>query len=135
MSSRRKFRTHGVSSLSGGKRSALARSNVAFRVGWSGGPYGVGHRMPIQHTRSIVRAALMGALDRVPTRPDPILGLAVPTVCPDVPADVLDPRCTWLDPQAYDAQARRLADLFAANIRKLGDAVPDDVRMAGPRVR
>lgn len=95
-------------------------------------PYGVGHRMPIQHTRSILRAALMGALDQVPTRPDPIFGLAVPTLCPDVPADVLDPRCTWLDPQAYDAQARRLADLFAANIRKFGDAVPDDVRKAGP---
>ena len=102
-------------------------------TGWSGGPYGVGHRISIAYTRAMVRAALTGALADIPTTSDPIFGVAVPTACPDVPAQVLDPRSTWSDPVAYDAQARRLAAMFAANFKAFASDVSEDVRAAGPR--
>ena len=76
-------------------------------TGWTGGPYGTGERMNINHTRSMVRAALEGRLDDVPTVTDPIFGVEVPTSCPDVPSEVLQPRATWPDPEAYD---RRRSD-------------------------
>jgi len=118
-----------------GEKIAAQRVNAwLVNTGWSGGPYGVGHRMPIDHTRAMVHAALTGALDQVLTRPDPTFGLAVPMSCPDVPTDALDPRRTWSDPRAYDTQAGRLAALFATNLRNFSDAVSDDVRAAGPRV-
>ncbi|HEU4671288.1 MAG TPA: phosphoenolpyruvate carboxykinase [Candidatus Limnocylindrales bacterium] len=101
-------------------------------TGWTGGPFGVGHRMNINHTRSMVRAALSGALDSVATRRDPFFGLDVPVSCPDVPPEFLDPRSTWSDKDAYDAQAAKLAAMFAANFRQYEGAVPDAVRDAGP---
>ena len=63
---------------------------------------------------------------------DPVFGVEVPTSCPGVPADVLDPRGTWADPVAYDAQARKLAGLFQENFTKYAEDVPEDVRSAGP---
>ena len=105
-------------------------------TGWTGGPYGTGERMNIAHTRSMVRAALEGRLDGVPTRIDPIFGVEVPTACPDVPAAFLDPRTTWADPAAYDAAAARLARMFADNFAAYADGVgPADRgrRPAGPR--
>jgi phosphoenolpyruvate carboxykinase (ATP) len=118
-----------------GEKIAAHRVNAwLVNTGWSGGPYGVGHRMSIDHTRAMVRAALDGALNEVPTRPDPIFGLAVPTVCPNVPVDILDPRGTWSDAHAYDDRARQLAGLFAANFEAFAGGVSDDVRAAGPRV-
>jgi phosphoenolpyruvate carboxykinase (ATP) len=104
-------------------------------TGWTGGPYGTGERMNINHTRSMVRAALSGALDGVPTVTDPIFGLEVPTACPDVPADVLQPRATWADGDAYDRQAAALATMFVENFAAYADGVPESVRAAGPRVR
>jgi phosphoenolpyruvate carboxykinase (ATP) len=89
--------------------------------------------MKLGYTRAMVRAALAGALDDVATRTDPVFGLAVPTSVPGVPADVLDARGTWADAGAYDAQARKLADMFRTNIEKFGGAVPDAIRAAGPR--
>src|SRR5581483_1977271 len=86
-------------------------------TGWSGGPYGVGKRMSIAYTRAMVHAAVTGALAGVPTKPHPIFGVAVPAACPGVPAEVLDPRSTWVDPQAYDEQARKLAAMFATNFQ------------------
>jgi phosphoenolpyruvate carboxykinase (ATP) len=103
-------------------------------TGWTGGPYGTGERMNIDHTRSMVRAALSGALDDVPTATDPIFGVEVPTSCPDVPSEVLSPRATWADPDAYDRQAAALARMFADNFRAYADGVSDAVRAAGPRV-
>jgi len=88
--------------------------------------------MAINHTRTIVNAALDGKLDNVSTVKDPIFGLAVPTECPGVPAEVLNPRSTWPDGNAYDAQARKLAGLFQENFEKYADDVPADVRSAGP---
>ena len=104
-------------------------------TGWTGGPYGTGERMNIDHTRAMVRAALSGALDDVPYETDPIFGVAVPTTCPDVPAEVLRPRRTWDDPEAYDRQAAALATMFAENFAAYADAVDASVRAAGPRVR
>jgi phosphoenolpyruvate carboxykinase (ATP) len=102
-------------------------------TGWSGGPYGVGERMKIVHTRAMVRAALSGALDGVASEVDPWFGLAVPAAVPGVPAQVLRPRQNWADPQAYDRQARQLAEMFHHNFVQYGDQVSPAVRAAGPR--
>ena len=103
-------------------------------TGWTGGPYGVGERMGIDHTRTMVRAALSGALDRVPYEPDPVFGVEVPTEVPGVPSEILRPRDTWPDPDAYDAKARELAAMFAENFESYADGVSAEVRAAGPRV-
>ena len=103
-----------------------------INTGWTGGPYGVGERMSIHHTRAIVNAALDGKLNEVPTTTDPVFGLKVPVECPGVPTEVLDPRNTWNDRQAYDQQARKLAQQFEDNFRKYADDVADAVRTAGP---
>jgi phosphoenolpyruvate carboxykinase (ATP) len=113
----------------------LARWNVPVwlvNTGWTGGPYGTGERMNINHTRSMVRAALNGELDNVPTEVDPIFGVAVPTSCPDVPSEFLNPRSTWADKDAYDRQARQLAAMFAENFARYADRVEPDVVAAGP---
>ena len=91
---------------------------------------GTGRRMKIAHTRAMIRAALSGALDRVSYEKDPVFNLDVPTTCPDVPADVLKPRSTWTDPAAYDAQAAKLAKMFAENFKTFEADVTAEV--AGP---
>jgi phosphoenolpyruvate carboxykinase (ATP) len=90
--------------------------------------------MNINHTRSMVRAALNGALDDVPTVEDPIFRVAVPTSCPDVPESFLQPRNTWDDKDAYDRQARILARMFADNFAAYADGVDPAIAAAGPRV-
>jgi phosphoenolpyruvate carboxykinase (ATP) len=102
-------------------------------TGWTGGPYGVGERMNIDHTRAMVRAALGGRLRDVPMRLDPIFRVEVPLEVPDVPAGFLDPRATWPDTAAYDRAARALAAMFAANFRAYADGVSAEIRDAGPR--
>jgi phosphoenolpyruvate carboxykinase (ATP) len=87
-------------------------------TGWTGGPYGVGHRMKLAHTRGLIRAAFEGKLDDVEFATDPIFGLAVPTTCPGVPDEVLMPRNTWSDQEAYDAKARELFGMFENNFKK-----------------
>jgi phosphoenolpyruvate carboxykinase (ATP) len=117
-----------------GENIARHRARVwLVNTGWTGGPYGVGSRMPIRFTRAMIRAALVGALDAVPYETDPVFNLAVPSACPDVPAGVLKPRATWSDPEAYDRQAARLAQMFADNFRTFDDEVSPEVRAAGPR--
>ena len=101
-------------------------------TGWTGGPYGVGERMNIAHTRAMVRAALEGALDGVPTRIDPNFGVEVPTSCPGVPDPFLDPRTTWADPDAYDVAAARLTAMFRENFAAYADAVDPAIAAAGP---
>jgi phosphoenolpyruvate carboxykinase (ATP) len=103
-------------------------------TGWTGGPYGTGERMRIDHTRTMVRAALSGALDDVEYEDDPTFGIAVPTTVPGVPSKVLRPRSTWADPAAYDEKARELAHMFAENFEDYADGVSKAVRAAGPRV-
>jgi phosphoenolpyruvate carboxykinase (ATP) len=104
-----------------------------INTGWSGGPYGVGQRMKIQYTRAMVRAALSGALDDVPCEPDPIFGVGVPRAVPNVPADALQPRRTWKDGAAYDAQAKQLAEMFVKNFATYADGVAPEVRAAAPK--
>jgi phosphoenolpyruvate carboxykinase (ATP) len=82
----------------------------------------------------MVRAALDGRLDGIPTVTDPIFGVEVPTSCPDVPAEFLQPRSTWADPDAYDRQAASLARMFVENFAAYADGVPESVRTAGPRI-
>jgi phosphoenolpyruvate carboxykinase (ATP) len=101
-------------------------------TGWTGGPYGTGERMDIDHTRSLVRAALSGALAGVPTVEDPNFGVAVPTSCPGVPSSFLQPRSTWSDKAAYDQTAKRLAGMFRENFLRYQDRVPEHIRGAGP---
>src|SRR5438445_543580 len=101
-------------------------------TGWSGGPYGVGQRIRLGLTRAMVRAALGGKLDRIPTAPEPVFGLEVPLQVSGVPDDVLLPRGTWRDPAAYDAQAARLAQMFHQNFEQFQGQVHAAVRDAGP---
>jgi phosphoenolpyruvate carboxykinase (ATP) len=101
-------------------------------TGWTGGPYGTGHRMKIDHTRNMVRAAIGGALDDATFVEDPIFRVQVPTAVPGVPTEVLTPRNTWADPDAYDATARRLARMFHENFAYYADGVEDPIRDAGP---
>ncbi len=101
-------------------------------TGWSGGPFGTGHRMKLRHTRAMVHAALNGGLKGVAFEEEPFFGLHVPTSVPDVPDDVLLPRNTWKDKSAYDAKARDLAQRFRENDQKF--EMDERVRAAGPRV-
>jgi phosphoenolpyruvate carboxykinase (ATP) len=101
-------------------------------TGWTGGPYGTGQRMKLGHTRRMVAAILSGALDDVETERDPVFGLWLPKRVPDVPGDVLQPRRTWDDSDAYDRQATKLASMFRANFRSYEADVPGSVRDAGP---
>jgi phosphoenolpyruvate carboxykinase (ATP) len=103
-------------------------------TGWTGGPYGTGSRMKLGHTRAMVRAALKGELDNIQTRMDPVFGLAVPVSVPNVPENLMDPRSTWADPAAYDAQAKRLAEMFAKNFEQFAPTADEKVRKAGPKV-
>ncbi len=115
----------------------IARHGVhvwLVNTGWTGGGYGVGSRMKIAHTRAMINAALSGALDGVAFRRDPVFDVEVPASCPGVPETVLTPRATWRDPSAYDAQAAKLAGMFADNFKTFEDAVDADVRAAGPKV-
>ncbi len=105
-------------SLLGEKMARHGTQVFLVNTGWSGGPYGVGARMDIKLTRAIVEAALSGKLADVEYVSDPRFHLAVPTSCPGVPAEVLQPRNTWADPAAYDARADKLAADFAAAFDK-----------------
>ncbi|MDE1726249.1 MAG: phosphoenolpyruvate carboxykinase (ATP) [Thaumarchaeota archaeon] len=102
-------------------------------TGWSGGPYGIGKRMNISHTRRMVTAALTGELDTVKYRHDDIFNLDVPAECPGVPSEVLNPRNTWSEKDAYDNSARKLAQMFVENFRKFGN-VSKDIVDAGPKI-
>ena len=103
-------------------------------TGWSGGPYGVGQRMKISHTRAMIRAILNGSLAQTETQPDPIFGVNVPVSCPDVPSEVLQPRNTWADKEAYDRQANDLARRFNENFKKYEAGVSEAVRAVAPKV-
>ena len=104
------------------------------KTGMTGGRYGVGHRVELDHTRERVDGSLDGTVADVPRTRDPVFGLSIPDRVPGVPDAVLTPRQTWDDPQAYDRQARELARDFADNFEAYADQVSDEVRAAGPSV-
>jgi phosphoenolpyruvate carboxykinase (ATP) len=104
-----------------------------INTGWSGGPYGVGKRMDLKYTRAMVTAALNGELEKVRFKHDDIFNLDIPTSCPGVPSEILDPRNTWSDKNEYDLSANRLAELFVKNFQKFG-VVSNEIRNAGPKL-
>jgi len=103
-------------------------------TGWSGGPAGVGERMPIAYTRALIKAALDGSLQRAPMVEDPIFGMQVPTQCPGIPDQILRPRQTWRDKAQYDSQAKDLAHRFHEHFKPLSYGMDEVVQAAGPKV-
>ncbi|MGF2226342.1 phosphoenolpyruvate carboxykinase [Brucella sp. NF 2653] len=104
-------------------------------TGWTGGAYGVGKRMPIKATRTLLAAALDGSLNNAEFRIDPNFGFAVPVEVPGVESSILDPRSTWADKVAYDAQAKKLVDMFVSNFEKFESHVDHEVKDAAPAIR
>lgn len=104
-------------------------------TGWTGGEYGVGHRMPIKVTRRLLNAALDGSLANAKMRCDPIFGFEVPVEMEGIGSAILNPRETWADKTAYDRQAKALVDMFIENFEKFDSHVDADVRDAAPAMR
>lgn len=103
-------------------------------TGWSGGPYGVGSRMKIQYTRAMLNAALTGQLDDIEYVVDPFFNLNVPVSCEGVPAEVLNPRSTWKDKNAYDKTAKKLANMFIENFKEYEKGTAKEIIAAGPKM-
>lgn len=103
-------------------------------TGWTGGPYGVGSRMKLKHTRRMINAALKGELDDVDFVEEPYFGLMLPVSVPDVPPEILNPRNTWADKEAYDEKATALAGMFKKNFDAYRDYATEEILSGGPRV-
>lgn len=103
-------------------------------TGWSGGPYGVGNRISLTHTRALITAALENKLEKVEYTTHDIFGLAMPMTCPGVPDDILNPKHTWSDMEAYEHEANNLAVAFLKNFEKFSDFASEDVMAGAPRV-
>lgn len=105
-----------------------------INTGWTGGSYGVGTRMKLSYTRSMITAALTGQLDNVSYETLPIFDLQIPTSCPEVPAEILNPRSTWADASAYDDKAANLASQFVKNFEQYASETSADILAAAPKV-
>jgi phosphoenolpyruvate carboxykinase (ATP) len=117
-----------------GKKMEQHNVNVwLINTGWTGGPYGVGHRMKLSYTRAMITAALEGNLDAVETVADPIFGVQIPKEVPGVPTEVLTPRNTWTDKAAFDEKAKYLAGLFVKNFEKYANGVSQEILNAAPK--
>jgi len=103
-------------------------------TGWVGGPFGVGKRISIKHTRALLNAALTGQLANVAYYKDPVFGFEVPKTCPGVPDDVLEPWSSWPSRKEYDKKYRELAQRFIDNFGKFKDRIPQEVLEAGPKL-
>ncbi len=115
----------------------MQQHNVSLwlvNTGWTGGPYGVGERMSLPHTRAMIRAALYGALDDVKYETHPIFNLSIPTTCPNVPDEILNPKATWEDKAAYDKAANLLASLFIENFEKFEEYASESILSGGPEL-
>ncbi len=104
-------------------------------TGFTGGAYGTGKRISLKHTRAIIDAIHSGDLERAPKMTDPTFGFDVPTECPGVSSEILIPRNTWADGDAYDRAAKRLSELFAKNFQKFEDGTSSEIIQAGPRLQ
>ena len=116
----------------------IARHGVScwlVNTGWTGGAYGAGRRMPIKDTRALLTAALSGQLSNAVFRRDAHFGFEVPVAVEGVSTKLLDPRSTWIEGKAYDAQARRLVDMFVANFAKFERHVEGSILDAAPGMR
>ena len=101
-------------------------------TGWVAGAYGVGNRIKLSYTRTMVTAAVNGQLGNCEFKTEPAFGLSIPTEIPGVPSEALNPRSLWSDKAAYDEQAKKLARLFVANFKQFSEASPELVA-AGPQ--
>ena len=118
-----------------GKKINETKVNVwMVNTGWSGGAYGVGSRMKLPFTRAMITAALEGNLNDVEFEPHPIFGMMMPTSCPGVPSEILNPRNTWADQEAYDKQAINLAQQFIKNFEKYASGANEEILAAAPRI-
>lgn len=118
-----------------GEKMEQHRVNVwLINTGWSGGPYGVGSRIRLKYTRAMITAALEGKLDDVSYEKHPVFGVNMPTQCPNVPGEILNPRNTWDDKEAYDDKANFLAEQFNKNFEKFAEYANDDIRAGAPQV-
>jgi phosphoenolpyruvate carboxykinase (ATP) len=103
-----------------------------INTGWTGGPYGEGHRMKLAHTRRMVEAAITGELDQVELDTEPFFGLHVPVHIEGVPDQVLRPQTTWPDAAEYDKQAKKLSVMFRENFEQFAAEVDPAITAAGP---
>lgn len=105
-----------------------------INTGWTGGSYGVGSRMKLSYTRAMITAALTGKLDNVTYETLPVFDLAMPTTCEGVPSEILNPRATWADKNAYDTTANSLAEKFVKNFEKFAAETDESILAAAPKV-
>lgn len=105
-----------------------------INTGWSGGGYGTGSRIDLKHTRAMITAALNGDLDEITCEVHPVFGLSMLTEVPNVPTEILNPKNTWSDKNAYDIQANRLAEQFVANFDKFKDYANEEIMSGAPKV-
>ena len=116
-----------------GERIEKHGANVYLvNTGWTAGPYGEGHRMELPYTRAMITAALSGELEKADFQPHPVFQVEVPKSCPEVPSELLDPKNTWKDKDAYDRSANELAKRFAENSEGFSEVV-QEILTAGPR--
>ncbi len=102
-------------------------------TGWSGGAYGVGNRMKLSYTRALITAALTGELEKIKYETLPVFGLSVPTMCPNIPTEILNPRNTWKDKEAFDTTANKLAASFIKNFEQYASAANEEIMSAAPK--
>ena len=118
-----------------GKKMREHDANVwLVNTGLCGGAYGVGKRMSLKHTRALITAALSGDLNDVAYTSHPVFGVEMPESCPGVPDEVLNPKNTWSDGDAYDAKANELARAFSKNFKKFEDQADAEILSAAPKV-
>lgn len=118
-----------------GKKMREHEVNVwMINTGWSGGPYGIGHRMNLPYTRAMITAALEGKLDQVTFEAHPVFGVMMPTSCPNVPSEILNPRNTWENKENYDKEAFELAKEFVDNFKQYADGVSEEILAAAPKL-
>lgn len=116
----------------------MTESNVnvwLINTGWTGGPYGVGERMSLKHTRAMITAALNGDLENVEYNTHEVFGLEMPASCPNVPENVLNPKNTWEDKSAYDAKAYHLAEQFVNNFEQFAENANEEIMAAAPKIK
>jgi phosphoenolpyruvate carboxykinase (ATP) len=104
-------------------------------TGWSGGPYGTGNRINLRYTRSMINAAIEGRLNGTNFEKHDIFGLQMPTECPNVPEELLNPEKTWSDSRNYREKAHQLARFFVDNFKKFEDAASDEIMKAAPQIK
>jgi phosphoenolpyruvate carboxykinase (ATP) len=115
----------------------MTKHNVRIwlvNTGWTGGAYGIGSRIKLSYTRALISAALNGALDQSSYETLPVFNLSMPTSCPAVPSEILNPRNTWQDKAAYDQKANELASKFIKNFDKYKDQANQEILEASPQV-